>query len=39
MFDFSNKKRNRVVLIVVVAILVLAMVVPMAFQLIAAIFG
>ena len=39
MFDFSNKKRNRIVLIVVVAILVLAMVVPMAYQLIAALVG
>ena len=40
MFDFSNKKRNnKVVLWILVGVLVACMVLPMAIQLIAALFG
>ncbi len=39
MFEFGNKKKNKVLIWIVVAILVLCMVVPTAYQLLAAIFA
>ena len=39
MFDFNKKRNNKVILWIVVGILVACMVLPMAFQLIAAIVG
>ena len=39
MFDFNKKRNNKVILWIIVSILVLCMVLPMAFQLIAALTG
>lgn len=39
MFDFSNKKQKKIFLRVVVIVLVLAMVIPMAYALIASLLG
>ncbi len=39
MFDFSNKKNRRVFIWVIVVILIIAMVVPTAYSLIAALLG
>ena len=39
MYDFNKKRNNKVILWIVVGILVACMVLPMAFQLIAAIVG
>ena len=39
MFDFSNKKQKKIFLRVVVIVLVLAMVIPMAYALIASLVG
>ncbi len=39
MFDFNKKRNNKVILWIIVGILVLCMVLPMAFQLIAALMG
>ncbi len=39
MFDFSNKKTRRVFIWVIVVILIIAMVVPTAYSLIAALLG
>ena len=39
MFDFNKKRNNKIVLWIIVGILVACMVLPMAFQLIGALFG
>ena len=39
MYDFNKKNNNKIILWIVVGILVACMVLPMAFQLIAAIVG
>lgn len=39
MFDFKNKKNNRIVVWIIVGVLVACMVVPTAYYLIASIFG
>ena len=39
MFDFNKKRNNKVILWIIVGVLVLYMVLPMAFQLIAALTG
>ena len=39
MFDFNKKRNNKIILWIVVGILVACMVLPMAFQLFAALFG
>ena len=39
MFDFNDKKNRKIFIWVIVVILILAMVLPTAFSLIAAVFG
>ena len=39
MFDFNNKKNRKIFIWVIVVILIIAMVVPTAYSLIAALFG